>query len=81
MDGGVVSRTTLMRKVQVLRFVQSSVAVQVTVVLPTGNGLLDGGAQTTETLVSALSVAVEAGKVTGTVEAVPQIGTVNPGGH
>ena len=76
-----MSRTTLTRKVQVLRFVQSSVAVQVTVVLPTGNGLPDGGEQTNETLVSALSVAVGGEYETGTVEAVPQIGTVNPGGH
>ena len=71
MDGGTVSRTTLMRKVQVVRLVQSSVAVQVTVVLPTTNALPDGGEQTTETLVSALSVAGGAGKVTGTVDAVP----------
>ena len=76
-----MSRTTLTRKVQVLRFVQSSVAVQVTVVLPTGNGLPDGGEQTTETLVSALSVAVGAGKVTGTVDAVPQRRTVLSPGH
>lgn len=81
MDGGVVSRTTLIRKVQVLRFVQSSVAVQVTVVLPTGNGLPDDGEQATETLVSALSVAVGAGNVTGTVDAVPQIDTVLSPGH
>ena len=76
-----MSRTTLTRKVHVLRFVQSSVAVQVTVVLPTGNALPDGGAQTTETLVSSLSVAVGGEYESGTVEAVPQRGTVLSPGH
>ena len=53
-----MSRVTRTRKVQVVRFVQSSVAVQVTVVVPTGNKLPDAGEQLTATLGSALSVAV-----------------------
>ena len=56
-----MSRVTRTRKVQAVRLVQSSVAVQVTVVLPTGNKLPDGGEQVTATLASALSVAVGVG--------------------
>lgn len=59
--GGVVSRVTRTRNVQVVRFVQSSVAVQVTVVVPTGNKLPDAGTQATATLGSALSVAMGVG--------------------
>ena len=61
MEGGVVSRVTRTKNVQVVRLVQSSVAVQVTVVLPRGNRLPDGGEQVTATLKSALSVAVGVG--------------------
>ena len=57
MTGGVLSRVTRTRKVQVVRFVQSSVAVQVTVVVPTGNKFPDAGEHVTATLGSALSVA------------------------
>ena len=81
MTGGVVSRTTVMVKVQVLRFVQSSVAVQVTVVVPTGNELPDAGVQVTVTLGSRLSVAVGGVKVTGTVAAEPQYRIVRLVGH
>jgi hypothetical protein len=59
--GGVVSAFTVTMNVQVLRLVQSSVAVQVTIVVPTGNKLPDAGIQATETLGSALSVAVGVG--------------------
>lgn len=59
--GGVVSRVARTRNVQVVRLVQSSIAVQVTVVLPTGNTLPETGEQTTDTLKSALSVAVGVG--------------------
>ena len=45
--GGAVSRTTRTRNVQVLRLLQLSVAVQVTVVEPTGNPLPERGEQTT----------------------------------
>jgi hypothetical protein len=58
MTGGVVSAVTRTRKVQTVRLVQSSVAVQATVVVPIGKTLPDGGAQVIVTLVSALSVAV-----------------------
>jgi len=76
-----VSRLIVTVKVQVVRFVQSSMAVQVTVVVPTGKGLPDGGEQDTATLASALSVAVGVENVTGTVEATPQIGALRRGGH
>lgn len=79
--GGTLSRTTRTRKVHVLRFVQSSVAVQVTVVVPAGKGLPEGGEHATVTLESALSVAIGAGKVTGTVEALPQMETERLLGH
>ena len=58
MTGGVLSRTTVTVNVQVLRFVQSSVAVQVTLVVPIGNELPDAGVQVTVTLGARLSVAV-----------------------
>ena len=45
--GGVVSRTTVTVNVQVALFPKASVAVQVTVVVPTGNGDPDAGTQTT----------------------------------
>ena len=61
MTGGVVSRVTRTRNVQAVWFVQLSVAVQVTVVLPNGNTLPDTGEQATATLKSALSVAVGVG--------------------
>jgi hypothetical protein len=64
MLGGVTSRATVTVKVQVVRFVQSSVAVQVTVVVPGGKRLPDGGAHVTPTLGSALSVAVGGGQET-----------------
>ena len=82
MAGGVRSRITVTVNVQVVRFVQSSVAVQVTVVVPGGNKEPDGGAQATATLASALSVAVGGGQETrasGTV--VPQSQTMRLVGH
>ena len=59
--GGWVSRWTVTVNVQVLRLVQSSVAVQTTTVVPDGKRLPDGGTQETATFVSALSVAVGTG--------------------
>lgn len=59
--GGVVSRVTRTRKVQGVRLSQSSVAVQVTVVVPTGNRVPGAGEQVTATFASALSVAVGTG--------------------
>ena len=53
-----MSRVTRTRNVQAVWFVQLSVAVQVTVVLPNGNTLPDAGEQATATAKSALSVAV-----------------------
>ena len=79
--GAVTSRATVTVNVQVLRLVQSSVAVQVTVVVPSGNGAPDGGEQATATFVSALSVAAGVGKATGVVDATPQIQFVRLGGH
>ena len=82
MTGGVRSRITVTVKVQVVRLVQSSVAVQVTVVVPGGKRLPDGGEHVTATFVSALSVAVGGGQNTrasGTV--VPQSQFVVFGGH
>lgn len=58
--------------VHVLLFVQPSVAVQVTSVLPTENKLPDGGAQLTDTLPPELSDAVGTGHETAT-RFVPQI--------
>ena len=81
MLGGVVSRATVTVNGQVVRLVQSSVAVQVTVVVPMGNRLPDGGEQETVTLVSALSVAAGKGNVTGVVEVVPQSPTRRLVGH
>src|SRR5688572_20451675 len=81
MTGGITSRVTVTVKAQVARLVQSSVAVQLTVVVPTGKRLPDGGEQVTATFVSALSEAGGVGKVTGTLEAVPQMGTVKLAGH
>jgi hypothetical protein len=78
--GGVVSRVTRTRNVQVVRLVQSSVAVQVTVVVPTGNRLPEAGAQATATLGSALSVAFGVGKV-ATAPLAEQAVTFRPGGH
>ena len=59
--GGRVSRETVTVNVQLLRLVQSSVAVQTTTVVPTGNRLPDGGTHETATFASALSVAVGTG--------------------
>ena len=64
MLGGVTSRATVTVKVQVVRLVQSSVAVQVTVLVPGGKKLPDGGEQVTVTFGSALSVAVGGGQET-----------------
>jgi len=61
MTGGVRSRMTVTVNVQVVRLVQSSVAVQVTVVVPGGNSEPDGGEQVTATFGSALSVAIGGG--------------------
>lgn len=81
MLGGVTSRATVTVNVQVARLVQSSVAVQTTVLVPSGKGLPDAGKQETATLVSALSVADGRGNETGVVDAVPQIQFVRLGGH
>jgi hypothetical protein len=62
MAGGVTSRATVTVKVQVVRLVQSSVAVQVTVVVPGGKRLPAGGKHVTVTLLSALSVAIGVGQ-------------------
>jgi hypothetical protein len=61
MAGGVTSRATVTVNVQVVRLVQSSVAVQVTVVVPGGNSEPEGGEHVTATLGSALSVAIGGG--------------------
>ncbi len=58
-----MSVLTVTVKLQVLRFVQSSVAVQVTVVVPTGNWVPETGLQVTAG-VEPKSVAVGAGKFT-----------------
>jgi hypothetical protein len=82
MEGGVTSRATVTVNVQVVRFVQSSVAVQVTVVVPGGNSEPEGGEHVTATLGSALSVAIGRGHDTcasGTV--VPQSQTMRFVGH
>lgn len=77
-----MSRATETVNVQVLRLVQLSVAVQVTVVVPRGNVLPDGGEQVTATLVSALSVAVGGGHDTVVVVAVdPHSHTIRFVGH
>ena len=55
--GGVVSRLTVTLKEQALRLVHRSVAAQVTVVVPRGNTLPDGGTQTAVTFESQMSVA------------------------
>jgi hypothetical protein len=57
-EGGVASRLTVTVNVQVLRLVQLSVAMQVTVVLPNGKALPEGGVQTIPTLASQASVAL-----------------------
>jgi hypothetical protein len=64
MVGFVVSRATVTVKLQVVLLVQSSVAVQVTVVVPGGKRLPEGGEHVTVTFVSALSVAVGGGQET-----------------
>jgi hypothetical protein len=64
MVGFVVSRATVTVKLQFVLLLQSSVAVQVTVVVPGGKRLPDGGEQVTVTFVSALSVAVGGGQKT-----------------
>ena len=64
MLGGVTSRATVTVKVHVVRLVQSSVAVQFTVVVPGGNNEPDGGEQVTATFGSALSVAIGGGQDT-----------------
>ena len=80
MFGPVVSPFTVTGKVQLARFVQSSVAVQVTGVVPIGNRLPDAGLQSTVTLPEALSEAVGTGHETGT-GLVPQTDRVMDGGH
>ena len=82
MTGGVVSRATVTVKVQVVRLVQSSVAVQVTVVVPSEKNVPDAGEQVTATFVSALSVAVGGGHDTEAVVAdAPQSQTMRLVGH
>ena len=81
MTGGVTSRATVTVKMQVVRFVQLSVAVQVTVLVPSGNGLPDAGEHVTATLVFALSVAVGGGHDTGVVDATPQSQMMRLVGH
>ncbi len=82
MLGGCVSRATVTVKVHVVRLVQLSVAVQVTVEVPRGNALPDGGEQVTATLVSALSVADGRGHdTTVVVVAVPQSQAIRFVGH
>jgi hypothetical protein len=82
MVGGCVSRATVTLNVQVVRLVQLSVAVQVTVVVPSGKVLPDGGKQVTATLVSALSVADGKGHdTTAVVVAVPHSQTIRFVGH
>ena len=81
MTGGDVSRAMVTVNVQVVRLVQSSVAVQVTVEVPSGNELFDGGEQETTTLVSALSVAEGSVNETRAVDAVPQSQTMRLVGH
>ena len=61
MTGRVVSALTVTVKVQELRLVQSSVAVQVTTVKPGGNTLPDGGTQTTVGVASPASFTAGAG--------------------
>ena len=48
--GGVPSPFTVIVNVQVLRLLQSSVAVQLTVLVPMGNKLLEAGVQVTATV-------------------------------
>ena len=82
MVGGCVSRATVTVNVQVVRLAQLSVAVQVTVVVPSGNALPDGGEQVTATLVSALSGATGGGHdTTEVVAAVPHSQTTRLVGH
>jgi len=81
MTGGVVSRLTVTVNVQVVRLVQLSVAVQTTVVVPTGKGLPEAGEHVTVTAGSALSVAVGIGKLTATVAPVPHNVTFVLAGH
>jgi len=82
MAGGKTSRATVTVKLQGVRLVQSSVAVHVTVVVPSGNSDPDGGEQVTATFVSALSVAVGGGHDTATVVAVaPQSQAMRFVGH
>ena len=72
---------TLTVKVQVLRLVQLSVAVQVTLVVPRGNSAPGGGEHVTVTLVSALSMAGGSGNETEVVDAVPQSKATRLVGH
>ena len=57
MRGGMVSRTVTV-KLQELLLPRPSVAVQFTVVVPSGKRLPDGGLQTTVTLLSQMPVAL-----------------------
>ncbi len=61
MTGGVVSALTVTVNVQVLRLVQSSVAVHVMVLAPTGNRVPEAGLQVMVGDGSRLSVAVGTG--------------------
>lgn len=62
--GGVVSATTMTRNEQVLRLLQLSAAVQVTVFVPGGNTLPEAGTQVTFGLGSRLSETTGDGKFT-----------------
>lgn len=82
MIGGCVSRATVTVNVQVVRLVQLSAAMQVTVLVPRGNTLPEAGEQTTNTLVSALSVATGGGHETTALDAaVPHNQTMRFDGH
>ena len=82
MLGGVVSRATVTVNVQFVRLAQSSVAVQVTVVVPSEKNVPDAGEQVTATFVSALSEAVGGGHDTAAVVAdAPQSQTIRLVGH
>ena len=76
-----MSRAMVTVKVQVVRLVQSSVAVQVTVEVPSGKELFGVGEQETTTLLSALSVAEGRVNETRAVDAVPQSQTMRLVGH
>src|SRR6266545_1697048 len=80
MTGGKASALTVTVNWQVLRLVQSSVAVQLTTVRPTGNRLPDGGTQATDGFGSVSSSAFGVGNVT-TTPFVEQVQTRRLVGH